>query len=191
MGRTPLIDATGELAPSVQAAALLHIRAAHREIARRVALGQSQTDIAKDLGYSESRMSIICNSPIMKQEIERLASMRDLSTVDVTIQMREKAPMMADVLEEVALFGAKDKDRVEAAKSMLSFAGYDPVKKVEGTLVSETHEQRLARLKRSEPRQINVVPTGVQTLNISEEIEKSVEELLIEEDAREGQFSLF
>jgi hypothetical protein len=48
----------------------------HREIMRRLILGMSQTDIARDLGMSQTHINIICNSPLFKLELGKEQSKR-------------------------------------------------------------------------------------------------------------------
>lgn len=50
----------------------------HLEIARRIVYsGLSQREIAKDVGISEGRLSVIVNSPIFQLELKRLQKKRD------------------------------------------------------------------------------------------------------------------
>jgi len=48
----------------------------HREIMRRLILGMSQSDIARDMGMSQTHINIICNSPLFKLELGREQSKR-------------------------------------------------------------------------------------------------------------------
>lgn len=48
------------------------IRGKHREIMRRLIAGESQKEIAIALGMTQSRISIIVNSPLFKREYEKL-----------------------------------------------------------------------------------------------------------------------
>ena len=48
----------------------------HREIMRRLILGMTQTDIARDLGMSITHVNIITNSPLFKLELSKEQSKR-------------------------------------------------------------------------------------------------------------------
>jgi hypothetical protein len=49
----------------------------HKEIARRLVLGERQCAIAREFGINQSRLSIIVNSSIFKAVVEKLDMERD------------------------------------------------------------------------------------------------------------------
>ena len=49
----------------------------HAEIMRRLTYGETQRDIARDLGMNEGRLSIIVNSPLFQLELRRLQHRRE------------------------------------------------------------------------------------------------------------------
>jgi hypothetical protein len=104
MGRTPQQAISGQLSPSVQKYQLAYIRPYHREIARRLVLGQKQSEIARDMDINEGRLSIIVNSPSMTAEVARLESQRDAGVHDVTTQIEELSPVMLEVLQQLRIF---------------------------------------------------------------------------------------
>ncbi len=162
MGRLTLLETTGDLAPSVEKYQLRYIMPYHREIARRVVLGEKQHEIATDLHLNEGRLSIICNSPLFKNEVARLEAMREAGVQDVTMQIDELAPVMLEVMERIAMYGAKESNRIIAAQDLLDRSKYTKVKKFEGSLTTETHEQKLERLTGDRvDNAVDVTPTKV------------------------------
>lgn len=193
MGRTPQQAITGELSPSVQRYQLSYIRPYHREIARRLVLGQKAAEIARDMDMNAGRLSIIINSPAMQREVERLEKMRDDGVQDVTVQLAELQPTMIEVCERIAMYGTKETTRLSAAQDLLDrCANTSKVHKVESNVTHETHEQRLARLMGVPEDEIHS-PNGTPTriINVTPESEDSDSDAQIlsnakSEDAREG-----
>ena len=62
---------------------LTHLWERHKEIARRLVAGDRQKDIADDMKMTYSRMSIICNSPAFKTQIQRLSMGADNNALQV------------------------------------------------------------------------------------------------------------
>ena len=132
-------------------------------------MGQTQTEIGKDLDICVSRMSIIVNSPLMQLEVKRLEDMRDSGVYDVTLQLQELAPTMLEACERIAIFGKSESLRLGAAQDLLDRAGFSKVNKVDAHITTETHEQRLARLAGIEvditPEE-NVIPKIIDVKDI-------------------------
>lgn len=167
MGRIPLLELTGEMAPSVQKYSLAYLRPYHREIARRLVLGEDQAEISRELHISESRLSIICNSPIMKNEVARLEAMRESGVHDVTVQLQELAPTMLEVVERLAIYGSKESLRLAAAQDLLDRnRETSKTTKIDSTHLVETHEQRMARLLGIEASDIGM-PKANKTINVT------------------------
>jgi hypothetical protein len=78
---------------------------------RRLVVGETQHHIAKDLGMSESRLSIICNSPLFKRELSKLEGEVKTKFIDHTAataaRIDELQPEAIKVLE---LIVTKNKD---------------------------------------------------------------------------------
>jgi len=125
MGRTP-----SPLSASVQKYGLSYIRPYHREIARRLVLGETQREICEALGMSDSRMSIIVNSPLFKLELSRLEKERDQGVSDVTTQLKHLAPIALEQVERTMYKAAGTRLGFDAARDILDRAGYSPVNKV-------------------------------------------------------------
>jgi hypothetical protein len=97
MGRIPYLETPQQ--------ALQLIRPRHREIMRRLVCGQTQRDIASELGLTESRLSIIVNSPLFKVELAKME--RDVRTKavenigDVGARVAKLQSPAIDVLETI------------------------------------------------------------------------------------------
>lgn len=114
---------------SVEQYGLSYIRPYHREIARRLVLGQKQSEISRDLGMSVSRMSIIINSPLFKLELKRLETMRDNGVGEVTQQLRELSPVALETVERIMYSARSDRLRLDAAETILDRGGFGAINK--------------------------------------------------------------
>lgn len=119
------------MSPSVEQYSLSYIRPRHKEIARRLVLGQTQTEICRDLNMSTSRMSIICNSPLFKILVSKLEEERNQDTVDVGKQLREIAPNALEIVERTMYNGATESLKLKAAESILDRAGFSTINKAQ------------------------------------------------------------
>ena len=119
----------GEKSPTVKTYELKHIRPRHREIARRLVLGESVKQISIDLGMSAHALYLITNSDLFKLELKRLEEQRELETVNIAHQLEEIAPQALDTLEKTMHTADDDKLRVSCAKDLLDRAGYGAVQK--------------------------------------------------------------
>jgi len=107
------------------------VRPYHREIARRLVLGQRQSDICVDLGISTGRLSIIVNSPLFKLELKRLEDIRDKGVEDVTRSLKNLAPVALEQIERTMYTAKSEKLRTQCAWDILDRAGYKATDKVE------------------------------------------------------------
>ncbi len=119
MGRTPGVESG-----SVTKYGLSYIRPYHREIARRLVLGQMQVAICDDLGMSTSRMSIIINSPLFKIELMKMEELRNSGVADVTKTLQEVSPLALEVIEKTMFQGKSESIRFKAAQDILDRAGH-------------------------------------------------------------------
>jgi hypothetical protein len=108
MGRTPSGNAP------IQSIQL--IRGKHLEIMRRLIAGESQRRIALELGMSEGRLSVICNSPLFKRkyaELEAEVKSRFVEkTASITAKVNELQPHAVNVLENILKNKVVDDQRV-------------------------------------------------------------------------------
>lgn len=103
---------------------LSYIRPYHREIARRLVLGQTQAQISRSLGIGQATLSILVNSPLFKMEVRRLEQERDSSTVDVTKTLRELSPIALETVERTMYSAKNERLRFEAATDILDRSGF-------------------------------------------------------------------
>ena len=107
----------------------------HREINRRIALGQNNREIANELGIHQQTVSITRNSDLAKKHVEVLRGAMDSDTIDLGIRIRDIAPKALDYLENIIKGEVKDASiglRAHESNKMLDRAGYAPVKKFMG-----------------------------------------------------------
>ena len=99
MGRLP----TGKV-PEQQ---LQLVRPIHREIMRRLVCGEKPVAIARDLELSQSRLSIVMNSPLFMAEFKKLEENVTESVVDnlsdVDKRLRVLAPNAVEVINSIMI----------------------------------------------------------------------------------------
>lgn len=72
----------------------------HHEIARRLVLGQSNEDIAKDLGCTAQTVSNVRNSPVVQEKITIMRAARDAGTIDLAREIADLAPLALQRVKE-------------------------------------------------------------------------------------------
>jgi hypothetical protein len=81
------------------------IMSKHREIMRRLVAGESQHRIAAEIGMTECRLSIICNSPLFKRELaaleEEVKSRYITTTADIQGRINKLQPRAVDILDQI------------------------------------------------------------------------------------------
>ncbi len=120
---------------SVSDTSLGHIRPRHREMARMLALGMTQADVARYLGITQARLSIIVNSPLFKLELAKLEQKREESVADIKDTLLELAPSAVDTLAKTMYTSPSERLRLDAAKDILDRAGVE-----KKTSVTVTHD---------------------------------------------------
>ena len=116
---------------SVMKYGINHVRPYHREIARRLSLGQRDGQIKKDMGISDSRFSIIIHSPLFVNELKKLESIRDKGVGNIHETLRDLAPLALEQVERTMYFGKSDAIKLSAAESILDRAGISRISKSE------------------------------------------------------------
>jgi len=165
----------GGLSKSVQSMQLKTIRPSHREIARRMALGQSQAEVARAMGMSQSRMSIICASPLFKRELARFMEARDASAVNVLKDIQELAPVALETIERTMYTTKSDNIRLKAATTLLDRGGFGPIQK--GMLqVGGTVNVQTAHMSDSELR--DLIRQRIERIRRADEERRKQEEAL-------------
>ncbi len=187
MGRTP-----SEMSSSVKRYSLGYIRPYHREIARRLVLGQNQATICKVLGMSSSRMSIIVNSPLFKIEVKRLEDLRDSGVGNIQDQLREISPVALEQIERTMYHGGSERLRFNAAESILDRAGHSKISK---GMLEVTNRASTAPMTEDELRKLVMArATRIrEEMNVqkkleheAKDIEVEFEEVVDEEDSSNG-----
>lgn len=126
------------MSTSVVKYSLGEIRPFHREIARRLVVGERPKAIKEALGISDSRFSIITSSPLFKVEVKKLEVQRDAGVIDITKTLKELSPIALEQIERTMYKTKSDSIRLQAAESILDRAGYSKITKsdvnVSGTI---------------------------------------------------------
>ena len=105
----------------------------HKEMARRLVMGEKAVDIAEDMGYSPVTVSIARNSKVFQDHMAVLEAQRDCEAIDVAKRIQELAPIALEKL--VKVMDDEDTTRPLQAKiamSLLDRAGHGAITKVTG-----------------------------------------------------------
>ena len=135
---------------------LTHLWERHKEIMRRLVAGDRQVDIARDMEMTQSRMSIICNSPAFKTQLERLSLGADNNALDVQDRVTALSSDAMSVLEDVLQNGENlpKKLQVEVAKDIMDRAGHGAVKKT-ATITATLGADDIAEMRKRSEKTIN------------------------------------
>ena len=102
----------------------------HREILRRLALGQGSKDIASSLSITPQVVHYVKNSQIGKRELNLIQGARTADAVEVSNQIQELAPQALETLDNIMLDEeSPDALKVKIAVDLLDRAGHGAVKK--------------------------------------------------------------
>lgn len=108
----------------------------YQEIARRVVVGQSNVEIANDLGVTPQMVSYVRNSDIIKQQIGNLQEQANDDAVSVSKRIKSLAPHALKLLEEIIVEGKVASETIPAklrahhAEKVLDRAGHMPPKEI-------------------------------------------------------------
>lgn len=119
------------MSKSVEKYGLSYIRPFHREMARRLVLGEKESDVKKSMGISDSRFSIIFHSPLFKNEYKKLEAIRDRGVGDIGETLKELSPIALEKIEKTMYFGSTERIQFDAAESILDRAGVGKVTKTQ------------------------------------------------------------
>ena len=148
MGKNP----TGDRKYQIQT-----VWAQHKEIARRLVLGEKHVDIARDMGITPAMVSYTANSHLVQQEMAVLMAKRDGMTVDIAQDIQELQPLaLLKVVEAMIHTDATPADSARIGFGILDRGGNSVVKKtinMNGTLtpadIEEIKERGRKNLKAS------------------------------------------
>lgn len=91
----------------------------HHEIKRRLIAGDRYVDIARDMGMTQSWLSIVVSSPVFQMELQKLRAEADREAADISKRLTNLSPDAMTVLER-AIRGKngdfKPPDGISAAK---------------------------------------------------------------------------
>ena len=135
---------------------LTHLWERHKEIMRRLVAGDRQVDIARDMQMTQSRMSIICNSPAFKTQLERLSLGADNNALDVQDRVTALSIDAMSVLEDVLQNGegVPKKLQVDVARDIMDRAGHGAVKKT-ATITATLGADDIAEMRQRRERTLN------------------------------------
>jgi hypothetical protein len=104
----------------------------HREMARRLVLGERQCDVARSCGISQQRLSDIARSPVFMEYLESLSQDRDQETLDIMESVKSGAQSGLDLLLRILTHGTdeyRDTDirtKAQVARDLLDREGSAP-----------------------------------------------------------------
>lgn len=141
---------TAELQTS-EAPSIARLRQIHHEIARLLACGLTETEVAASTGYSLSRISILKGDPSFKELLAYYAARSEEQFLDVrkrlailgtdaVAELQDRLDYKPDSLTNTQL--------IEITKTTLDRAGFSPVSKSENVQVLLTGDE-LEKLKQN------------------------------------------
>ena len=103
----------------------------HKEILRRISLGEKVENIARDLQVTTQMVRYTKSGRLGQQKLDLLEGARDAGSIDVAQRIQEIAPRALEILEDLMNDDSTNKGlRARVADSLLDRAGYGAVKKV-------------------------------------------------------------
>jgi len=125
-----------------------HLQARHREILRRLVLGEAHQDIASDLGITRAVVTYTQNSQLGREQLEALSDGRDETVKTINGRIREMQPKALDILKGAldgrvpTIEGANINvaTQVKVAQDILGRGGHVAPTRMQGNI---THEHKL------------------------------------------------
>lgn len=144
-----LVERAASPLPTSEAPSIAKLRQIHHEIARLLASGLNETEVAASTGYSISRISILKQDPSFKE----LLAYYSRKSEEVFIDVRKRLAMLGtDAVAELQdrldfkPDSLTNTQLIEITKATLDRAGYNPVAKSENVQVLLTGDE-LAKMK--------------------------------------------
>lgn len=134
---------------------LQKLKERHREIGRLLVAGMPQREIAGIFGLTESRLSIIINSPIFQEYLSTLSRGRDSEAVDFAAHIHRIAERGLKKIEKVLDTTQDDKLATDIGFKALNLDGYVPIQKHQIASVSLTPED-VRQIKEEQEREVVV-----------------------------------
>lgn len=85
----------------------------HREMARRLVIGERQCDVARAFGISQARMSDIARSPVFIDYMNQLHYRRDVQTMDIARSVKQGASRGLDLLLRILTEGTEENSKAD------------------------------------------------------------------------------
>lgn len=144
---------------------IVNLNARHREIMRRIALGERQCDIAADIGMSQVSLSIVVNSPLFKQELAKWLDKMDEQVYDAMKELREVQRDAVLAIHDSVTQKELPVLRFHAARDILNRTGVQVPKEYHVTKQQTSYEELLhsVRIKyQQEDLEKRPAPTPVE-----------------------------
>ena len=90
----------------------------HHVIAQRILLGESNKSIAQSMGMTEARISLIRNSPVVKEKLELMKAARDVGCIDLARESQDLAPIALARVKEALETGKVNGKELSASGIM-------------------------------------------------------------------------
>lgn len=149
----PMAESAGEVPGTVRE----QMRAAHREILRRVFLGQPLNEIAVGVGLRYETVKFIARSPVFQAALAELQVAADKMVIDTAARQRMEQALVKGAEEGIPILaGVMKSDRVSpAVRSKVAFGfldrvGLGPTRKIENT--GDSYRDMIERLDALERR---------------------------------------
>lgn len=119
----------------------------HREIMRRVAVGERQCDIAADMHLSERALSIIVNSPLFQAELEKMMEKIDQTVYDAMGELVKLQPDAVEAIQSSITQTDLPVLRFNAARDLLNRTGVNVPKEYHVTKDQRSYEELLTQVR--------------------------------------------
>ena len=139
----------------------------HHEIIRLAVLGMKHVDIARDLGITAVTVSTCLNSEVGRRQLALMRGARDADTVDLSIEIRKRAPQAFKLLQEYMENEDFDpKQRIAIAMDTMDRAGFGAPKIIEGRMIhAHLTADEIETIKRT-ARENSMIATSVAVEDI-------------------------
>lgn len=136
----------------------------HKEIARRLLLGERQCDIARAMNITPAWLSVVTTSPAFIKYLDGLRARTELGITDIRKEITAGAVKAVKVLQNL-LTSTNENVQLKAATDLLDRDGYKAATKIEqstevtvhltGDRIQQIKQRREAMLAQSRLVQLN------------------------------------
>lgn len=121
--------------------------ARHREIMRRVALGERHKDIAQDMGMTVQTVHVIVRSPLFQQELHTMMKEMDAQLYDAMQELRDTQQDAVLAMRDSVQQRELPVLRFHAAKDILNRTGITVPKEYHVTKQQTSYEELLHKVR--------------------------------------------